>query len=124
MLTIKSLPFGRLPALRPTPSVKPHALLMPPARSGAAAYAIKAVRAVTWREDFLHVAEAVGIPATLAMATKVVRPGGNVVNIGEPVESPLNELWIRDIVISMRWVNTNTLGVLLRLVAEHKLPAE
>lgn len=71
--------------------------------------------------------EAVGIPQTFTMATQVVRPGGHVANIGvhgKPVELPLNELWISNIDISMGLVNTNTLGMLLKLVAEHKLPAD
>lgn len=71
--------------------------------------------------------EAVGVPATFTMATEIVRPGGNVANIGvhgKPVELALNELWIKNIDISMGLVNTNTLGMLLKLVAEHKLPAE
>ena len=71
--------------------------------------------------------EAVGIPQTFTMATEIVRPGGSVANIGvhgKPVEVALNELWIRNINISMGLVNTNTLGMLLKLVAEHKLPVE
>jgi alcohol dehydrogenase len=71
--------------------------------------------------------EAVGVPATFTMATQIVRPGGNVANIGvhgKPVELALNELWISNIDISMGLVNTNTLSMLLKLVAEHKLPAE
>jgi alcohol dehydrogenase len=71
--------------------------------------------------------EAVGVPATFTMATQIVRPGGTVANIGvhgKPVELALNELWISNIDIAMGLVNTNTLGMLLKLVAEHKLPAE
>jgi alcohol dehydrogenase len=71
--------------------------------------------------------EAVGIPDTFTMATVIVRPGGNVANIGvhgKSVDLALNELWIKNIDISMGLVNTNTLGMLLKLVAEHKLPAE
>jgi alcohol dehydrogenase len=71
--------------------------------------------------------EAVGTPLTFTMATHIVRPGGHVANIGvhgQPVELALNELWIANIVISTGLVNTNTLGMLLTLVAEHKLPAE
>ncbi len=70
--------------------------------------------------------EAVGVPQTFTMATQIVRPGGHVANIGvhgKPVELALNELWIHNIDISMGLVNTNTLGMLLKLVAEHKLPA-
>ena len=71
--------------------------------------------------------EAVGIPQTFTMATLIVRPGGHVANIGvhgKPVELALNELWIKNIDISMGLVNTNTLGMLLKLVTEHKLPAK
>jgi alcohol dehydrogenase len=71
--------------------------------------------------------EAVGVPETFTMATVIVRPGGNVANIGvhgKSVDLALNELWIQNIDISMGLVNTNTLGMLLKLVAEHKLPAE
>jgi alcohol dehydrogenase len=71
--------------------------------------------------------EAVGIPQTFTMSTQIVRPGGHVANIGvhgKAVELALNELWIQNIDISMGLVNTNTLGMLLKLVAEHKLPAD
>jgi alcohol dehydrogenase len=71
--------------------------------------------------------EAVGVPQTFTMATVIVRPGGSVANIGvhgKSVDLALNELWIKNIDISMGLVNTNTLGMLLKLVAEHKLPAQ
>jgi alcohol dehydrogenase len=71
--------------------------------------------------------EAVGVPATFTMATVIVRPGGHVANIGvhgKSVDLALNELWIKNIDISMGLVNTNTLGMLLKLVAEHKLPVD
>ena len=89
-----------------------------------------------WREQVLALTdgqgvdvaiEAVGIPLTFTMCTQIVRPGGHVANVGvhgAPVQLPLNELWIRNIDIAMGLVNTNTLGMLLKLVAEHKLPAE
>jgi alcohol dehydrogenase len=71
--------------------------------------------------------EAVGIPQTFTMAVDLVRPGGHVANIGvhgKPAELALNELWIRNIDISMGLVNTNTLGMLLKLVAQHRLPVD
>ena len=71
--------------------------------------------------------EAVGIPQTFTMATEIVRPGGHVANVGvhgKPVELHLEELWIKNINISMGLVNTNTLPMLLKLVAQGKLPAE
>jgi alcohol dehydrogenase len=71
--------------------------------------------------------EAVGIPETFTMCTDIVRPGGNVANVGvhgRPVELHVEELWIRNINISMGLVNTNTTPLLLKLVAQQKLPAD
>jgi len=71
--------------------------------------------------------EAVGIPATFTMCVDIVRPAGHVANVGvhgKPVELALQDLWISNIVISMGLVNTNTLGTLLKLVAQGKIPAE
>ncbi|MBG6180946.1 zinc-dependent alcohol dehydrogenase family protein [Arthrobacter sp. CAN_A1] len=70
--------------------------------------------------------EAVGLSSTFEMALSLVRPGGNVANIGvhgKSVELPLQDLWIQNITISMGLVNTSSTQMLLRLVAQHKLPA-
>jgi len=89
-----------------------------------------------WKEQLLALTdgqgvdvaiEAVGIPATFSMCTEIVRPGGNVANVGvhgKPVELHLEDLWIRNINISMGLVNANTTAMLLKLVAQKKLPAE
>ncbi|MCQ1954226.1 MULTISPECIES: zinc-dependent alcohol dehydrogenase family protein [Arthrobacter] len=89
-----------------------------------------------WREQIMDLTdgwgvdvavEAVGIPATFEMCTSIVRPGGNVANVGvhgTPVSLELDRLWIENINISMGLVNTNTLSMLLKLIAEGKLPAE
>ncbi len=71
--------------------------------------------------------EAVGIPATFNMCIDLVRPGGNVANVGvhgKPVELHVEDLWIQNINISMGLVNANTTPMLLRLVAQNKVPAE
>jgi alcohol dehydrogenase len=71
--------------------------------------------------------EAVGTPQTFTMAVDLVRPGGNVANIGvhgQPVELALNKLWIHNVTISTGLVNTTSLGMLLKLVAQHRLPAD
>jgi len=71
--------------------------------------------------------EAVGIPATFEACTKIVRPGGSIANVGvhgKPVELPLDEMWIKDIAITMGLVSTSTTSMLLKLVAQQKLPAE
>ncbi len=71
--------------------------------------------------------EAVGIPDTFGMCTQIVRPGGRVANVGvhgKPVQLDLQDLWIKNITISMGLVNTTTLTMLLRLVAQQKLPVD
>lgn len=71
--------------------------------------------------------EAVGLPETFEMATQIVRPGGHVANVGvhgKPVSLRLQDLWIHNITISMGLVNTNTTPMLLRLVAEGRLPVD
>lgn len=70
--------------------------------------------------------EAVGIPATWQMCLDIVRPAGHVANVGvhgKPVELALQNLWISNITMTMGLVNTNTLGTLLKMVAQDKIPA-
>ena len=71
--------------------------------------------------------EAVGVPATFEACLEIIRPGGSVANVGvhgAPVELPLQDLWIKDIAITMGLVSTSTTPMLLKLVAQHKLAAE
>jgi alcohol dehydrogenase len=59
------------------------------------------------------------------MCTEIVRPGGHVANVGvhgKAVQLNIQDLWIANISISMGLVNTTTLGMLLKLVAQDKLP--
>lgn len=70
--------------------------------------------------------EAVGLPDTFTMATEIVRPGGHVANVGvhgKEVALHVEDLWIRNIFISMGLVNTNSTPMLLKLVESKKLPA-
>ncbi|MEO7980534.1 MAG: zinc-dependent alcohol dehydrogenase family protein [Sporichthyaceae bacterium] len=90
--------------------------------------------AADWKEQVLALTdgygvdvavEAVGVPATFEMCTQLVRPGGHVANVGvhgKPVQLALQDLWIKNITISMGLVNTTTLGMLLKLVTQQKLP--
>ena len=90
----------------------------------------------TWRQQVLDLTdgagvdvaiEAVGIPETFGMALDIVRPGGRVANVGvhgKPVNLHLEDLWIRNINISMGLVNANSTPMLLKLVAQKKIPAE
>jgi alcohol dehydrogenase len=71
--------------------------------------------------------EAVGVPDTFTMAVDLVRPGGHVANVGvhgKPAELALNRLWIRNITITTGLVNTNTSAMLLKLLAQHRLPVD
>lgn len=71
--------------------------------------------------------EAVGVPATFDACTRIVRPGGSVANVGvhgKPVELNLQDLWIHDLSITMGLVSTSTTPMLLKLVEQHRLPAE
>ncbi|MEZ3161437.1 zinc-dependent alcohol dehydrogenase family protein [Microbacterium sp. BWT-B31] len=72
------------------------------------------------------VIEAVGVPATLALAFEVVRPGGVVANAGvhgKPVEFPIQDLWIQNITVTTGLVNTDTTDILLKMVESGKLAA-
>ncbi len=71
--------------------------------------------------------EAVGVPATFALAAALVRPGGHVANIGvhgEPVTLHLEEMWIKDITITMGLVDTYSTPTLLRLLQGDQLDAD
>src|SRR5687768_13401019 len=68
--------------------------------------------------------EAVGVPATFELATRLARPGGHIANIGvhgEPATLHLEEQWIRDITITTGLVDTYTTPTLLRLVTSQQL---
>ena len=63
--------------------------------------------------------EAVGVPATFELATRLARPGGHIANIGvhgEPATLHLEELWIRNVTITTGLVDTYSTPTLLTLV--------
>jgi alcohol dehydrogenase len=94
--------------------------------SASASDVLEQVRALTDGYGVDVAVEAVGVPATFAMCLELVRPGGHVANVGvhgRPVELALQDLWIRNITISMGLVNTTTLPMLLKLVVQQKLSA-
>jgi len=71
--------------------------------------------------------EAVGAPATFDICQQIVRPGGNVANIGvhgKSVDLKIQELWIKNITITMGLVNTNTTPMLLKTVTSGKIQPE
>jgi len=70
--------------------------------------------------------EAVGVPETFELCTRLVRPGGRVANIGvhgKPATLHLESLWIRDVTITMGLVDTYSTPTLLRLLAGHQINA-
>ncbi|WP_406457618.1 zinc-dependent alcohol dehydrogenase family protein [Streptomyces sp. NBC_00876] len=71
------------------------------------------------------VIEAVGVPDSFEMCTRMVRPGGRVANIGvhgKPAVLHLEDLWIKDITITTGLVDTSSTPMLLRLLATGRLP--
>ena len=70
--------------------------------------------------------EAVGVPATFELATRLIRPGGRVANIGvhgEPVTLHLEELWIKNVTITTGLVDTSSTPTLLRLLDSDQIDA-
>lgn len=70
--------------------------------------------------------EAVGVPAAFELATRLIRAGGHVANIGvhgEPSTLHLEELWIKNVTITTGLVDTYSTPTLLSLVANDTLPA-
>jgi alcohol dehydrogenase len=66
--------------------------------------------------------EAVGVPATFELCTRLIRPGGRVANIGvhgEPSTLHLEDLWIRNITVTTGLVDTYSTPTLLKLIAAH-----
>ncbi|MFG2288204.1 zinc-dependent alcohol dehydrogenase family protein [Streptomyces sp. NPDC048595] len=68
--------------------------------------------------------EAVGVPESFELCTRVVRPTGHIANIGvhgRPATLHLEDLWIKDVTITTGLVDTSTTPVLLRMAAAGRL---
>lgn len=68
--------------------------------------------------------EAVGVPDTFEMCTRLVRPGGRVANAGvhgKPATLHLEDLWIRNVTITTGLVDTWSTPTLLKLVRSGQL---
>ncbi|MGK2947702.1 MAG: zinc-dependent alcohol dehydrogenase family protein [Acidimicrobiales bacterium] len=71
--------------------------------------------------------EAVGVPDTFELATRLARPGGHIANIGvhgKPVTLHLEDLWIRNITLTAGLVDTYSTPTLLKLAQGHEIDAE
>ncbi|MEU4659675.1 zinc-dependent alcohol dehydrogenase family protein [Streptomyces sp. NPDC023723] len=69
--------------------------------------------------------EAVGVPDTFEMCTRMVRPGGHVANVGvhgKPATLHLEDLWSKNITITTGLVDTHSTPTLLRMAAAGRLP--
>jgi alcohol dehydrogenase len=68
--------------------------------------------------------EAVGIPATFDICQAILAPGGRLANVGvhgKPVELHLEKLWIHNITLTTRLVDTVTTPMLLKVVRSGRL---
>ncbi|QNE16959.1 zinc-dependent alcohol dehydrogenase family protein [Kribbella qitaiheensis] len=68
--------------------------------------------------------EAVGVPATFELCTRVVRPGGHVANVGvhgASVTLHLEDLWIKNVTITTGLVDTSSTPRLLSMLAAGRL---
>ncbi len=71
------------------------------------------------------VIEAVGVPESFELCTRVVRPGGHVANVGvhgKPATLHLEDLWIKNVTITTGLVDTHSTPTLLRMAAAGRLP--
>ena len=70
--------------------------------------------------------EAVGVPATFELATRLVRPCGHIANIGvhgEAATLHLEELWIKNVTITTGLVDAYSTATLLDLLATRQIDA-
>ena len=71
--------------------------------------------------------EAVGVPETFDLCTRIVRAGGTVANIGvhgAPTTLHLEDLWIKNITITTGLVSGTTVPTLLKLARDGRIEAE
>jgi len=71
------------------------------------------------------VIEAVGVPETFELCTRMVRPGGHVANVGvhgKPATLHLEDLWIKNVTITTGLVDTYSTPTLLRMATADRLP--
>ncbi|MFB7665841.1 zinc-dependent alcohol dehydrogenase family protein [Kitasatospora sp. NPDC056138] len=68
--------------------------------------------------------EAVGVPETFELCTRVVRPGGRVANVGvhgRPATLHLEDLWSRNVTITTGLVDTGSTPLLLDMLVGGRL---
>ncbi|WP_327092479.1 zinc-dependent alcohol dehydrogenase family protein [Nonomuraea sp. NBC_01738] len=91
---------------------------------GAGADAVAAVAELTGGLGADVAIEAVGVPETFELCTRMARPGGHVANIGvhgRPATLHLEELWIRNLTITTGLVDTYSTPTLLSMITAGRL---
>ena len=91
---------------------------------GSEGHAVHQVMELTQGAGVDVAIEAVGIPATFDICQAIVAAGGRIANVGvhrRPVELHLEKLWDRNIALTTKLVDTNTIPVLLEMVQSGKL---
>src|SRR5476651_2145249 len=86
--------------------------------------AAEAVMKMTAKRGVDTAIEAVGIPATFELCEKIVTAGGQIANIGvhgKKVDLHLESLWDRNISITTRLVDTDTIPMLFKTVSSRKI---
>ncbi|MFV0432084.1 MAG: zinc-dependent alcohol dehydrogenase family protein [Alphaproteobacteria bacterium] len=84
-----------------------------------------AVQKIAGEEGVDVAIEAVGMPQTWDICQKIVKPGGNLANVGvhgKKVDFEIQDLWIKNLTITTGLVNTNTVPMLIKAVSTGKLP--
>ena len=83
-----------------------------------------AVRELTQGLGADVVIEAVGVPDTFELCTRLVRPGGHLANVGvhgQPATLHLESLWSKNVTITTGLVDTYSTPTLLQMVASGQL---
>lgn len=87
----------------------------------------EAVMGLTSQVGCDTVIEAVGVPATLELAQDLVAPGGTIANVGVHGKSctlKIEKLWVHNISLTTRLVDTVTTPMLLKLFAAGSIHPE
>jgi alcohol dehydrogenase len=85
---------------------------------------LEVVRALTDRQGADVAIEAVGEGETFELAVRLTRPGAHVANIGvhgKPAALHLEDQWTRDITVTTGLVDTYSIPVLMRLLANRQI---
>ncbi len=85
---------------------------------------VERIRSITNGRGVDVAIEAVGVPETFDYCQQIVAPGGHIANIGvhgTSVELKLRDLWSKNITMTTRLVDTETIPLLLKVVQAGKI---